>query len=211
MTTSSSIPSSNVCASTLNIKRQSIGSRRRSSSASSSARKSIVRDNLNRLYRFIVGGTANLRKNRFRQPTDCEIFDNDANIMALSCTAADEEIVPLSPNRAERIVCKNSLGVDHSTHPAHNEYLEQRAELLKGTYTAHTSHLLQPSTPPPPPLHLHTNHLFLFCHFIFPCLLIFLIGLPMTVLLMIYDTIVLFSILLFAPTLNSLLELNFHP
>lgn len=151
MTTSSSIPSSNVCASTLNIKRQSIGSRRRSSSASSSARKSIVRDNLNRLYRFIVGGTANLRKNRFRQPTDCEIFDNDANIMALSCTAADEEIVPLSPNRAERIVCKNSLGVDHSTHPAHNEYLEQRAELLKGTYTAHTSHLLQPSTPPRPP------------------------------------------------------------
>lgn len=89
-----------------------------------------------RFRRFIVGGTQNLtRKNRFRHHNDdCEIFDNDANIMALSCTAADEEIVPLSPNRAERIVCKNRLAVDsgNSTHPAHNEYLEQRAELLKG-------------------------------------------------------------------------------
>lgn len=135
MTTSGSIPPSNVCASTLNFKRQSIESRRRSSSTSSTNRKSTIRANFNRLRRFIVGGTNHLRsKNRFRHQTaDCEIFDNDANILALSCTAADEEIVPLSPNRAERLVCKNSLGVDNSTHPTHNEYLEQRAELLKGT------------------------------------------------------------------------------
>lgn len=140
MTTSSSVPSSNVCASTLNIKRQSIESRRRSSSTTTATvRKSTIRANLMRLRRFIVGGTHSLtRKNRFRHHNnDCEIFDNDANIMALSCTAADEEIVPLSPNRAERIVCKNRLAVDsgNSTHPAHNEYLEQRAELLKGIAT----------------------------------------------------------------------------
>lgn len=132
MTTSGSVPPSNVCATTLNFKRQSIESCRRSSSTSS-VRKSTIRDNLNRLRRFIVGGTNQLRKNRSRRRNDCETFDNDANIMALSCTAADEEIVPLSPNRAERIVCKNSLGVDNSTHPAHNEHIEQRAELLKGT------------------------------------------------------------------------------
>lgn len=136
MTTSSSVPSSNVCASTLNFKRQSIESRRRSSTQSATIiRKSTILDNFNRLRRFLIGGTTQ-RKNRFRPSNDLEIFDNDANIMALSCTAADEEIVPLSPNRAERIVCKNSLGVDNSTHPTqHNEYLEQRAELLKGTST----------------------------------------------------------------------------
>lgn len=134
MTTSGSIPPTNVCASTLNFKRQSIEARRRSSSVASFARKSTIRENLHRLRRFIVGGTVNLRKNRFHPASnDSEAFENDANIMALSCTAADEEIVPLSPNRAERIVCKNSLDVDHSTHPAHNDYLEQRAELLKGT------------------------------------------------------------------------------
>lgn len=145
MTTSSSIPSSNVCDSTLNFKQQSVESRqqeqqrrrrRRSSSTSSlTTRKSTIRDNLMRLRRFLIGGTMHLRKNRFRQQNDCEIFDNDANIMALSlsCTAADEEIVPLSPNRAERIVCKNRLGVENNTHPEQNEYLEQRAELLKGT------------------------------------------------------------------------------
>lgn len=136
MTTSGSIPPSNVCASTLNFKRQSIEARRRSSSIASFARKSTIRENLHRLRRFIVGGTVNLRKNRYRPSSnDCEAFENDANIMALSCTAADEEIVPLSPNRAERIVCKNSLGVDNdSTHPIQNDYLEQRAELLKGIY-----------------------------------------------------------------------------
>lgn len=166
MTTSGSIPSSNVCATTLNFKRQSIESRRRSSLGSTSARKSIIRENFNRLRRFIVGGPANFRKNRFRQPTDCEIFDNDANIMALSCTAADEEIVPLSPNRAERIVCKNSLDVDHNTHPTNNEYLEQRAELLKGTYSTHTQSankiiLQKQHSFSPPPNHTHLV-LFLF-------------------------------------------------
>lgn len=134
MTTSGSVPSSNVCASTLNFKRQSSVESRRRSSSTVSVRKSTIRENLMRLRRFIVGGTHSLtRKNRFRQHNnECEIFDNDANIMALSCTAADEEIVPLSPNRAERIVCKNRVAVDNSTHPTHNEYLEQRAELLKG-------------------------------------------------------------------------------
>lgn len=137
MTTSGSIPPSNVCASTLNFKRQSIEARRRSSSMASFARKSTIRENLHRLRRFIVGGTVNLRKNRFRPSSnDCEAFENDANIMALSCTAADEEIVPLSPNRAERIVCKNTVGVNNShTHPTQSEYFEQRAELLKGTHT----------------------------------------------------------------------------
>lgn len=83
----------------------------------------------------MVDGTSDLRNYRKRQQrsnANCEIFENDANIMALSCTAADEEIVPLSPNRAERIVCKNILGVNQ-THPTtQNEYSDQRAKLLKG-------------------------------------------------------------------------------
>lgn len=97
---------------------------------STQQRKSnMIRDNLNCLRRFFMDGSDHLRKNRCRRQSDC--FDNDANILALSCTAADEETVPLSPNRAERIVCKDILNVDN-THSINNDNLEHRTGLTKG-------------------------------------------------------------------------------
>lgn len=139
MTTSGSLTtSSNVCPSALNSKRQSIEScRRPTSSTWSTIRNSSIRENFNCFRRFVASGTSNLRKYRKRQQRsseDCGIFDNDANIMALSCTAADEEIVPLSPNRAERIVCKNKLGVNQTQPTTQNEYSDQRSKLLKGIF-----------------------------------------------------------------------------
>lgn len=139
MTTSASVTSSsNVIASTLNFKCQQIQSRQRTDSVStttasiSAAHKSTIRNSFNWLRRMVVGAR-NQRQKRFRrQKSNSEIYGNDANIMALSCTAADEETVPLSPNRAERIVCKNHRDADN-IHSKHSEYLEQRAELTKGT------------------------------------------------------------------------------
>lgn len=94
------------------------------SSRSSSSRRrgptAFSIDSLQSRFSTLFGGIG--RKNRYN--------GNDANIMALSCTAADEEIAPLSPNRAERII-KN----DETNHDTSAEYMEQRAELLKGIDT----------------------------------------------------------------------------
>lgn len=78
----------------------------------------------------------------------------DANNMALSCTAADEEIAPLSPNRAERIIKNEQIN-----HPTNMEYMEQRAELLKGISFDPTIHPL----PTHIPLRLHeSTEIFIF-------------------------------------------------
>lgn len=81
-----------------------------------------VHTKFNALFDSITGGATNKRH--------CYNGNNgviDANNMALSCTAADEEIAPLSPNRAERIIKNEQIN-----HPTNMEYMEQRAELLKG-------------------------------------------------------------------------------
>lgn len=82
-----------------------------------------VHTRLNALVVSITGGAGN-KRHRFNGNN---FGVNDANNMALSCTAADEEIAPLSPNRAERIIKNEQIN-----HPTNVEYMEQRAELLKG-------------------------------------------------------------------------------
>lgn len=105
------------------------------------AQKSSVRNSFDRLRRFVLCAS-DLQKKRLRRQSDYEIYGNDTNIMALSCTAADEEIVPLSPNRAERIVCKNNTDVDNFSHPMHSENFEQKAVLSKGTRNPHLTFFL---------------------------------------------------------------------
>lgn len=82
-----------------------------------------VHTKFNTLVGSITGGAAN-KRHRYNG-NNCGVID--ANNMALSCTAADEEIAPLSPNRAERIIRNEQIN-----HPTNMEFMEQRAELLKG-------------------------------------------------------------------------------
>lgn len=130
--------SSNVCNSSLNSRRLSTESHRQPDdscyasmpSSSTPPRKSLLRSNLSSLRRFLVIGSDSVgRKTRSRRQSD--YYDNDANSLALSCTAADEETVPLSQEHAERIVCK-----EHSTvrraQSTNSVDLEHKADLLKG-------------------------------------------------------------------------------
>lgn len=102
-----------------------------STAAASSRRKLNAKTNIgnyvqtkfNALCDSITSGAGN-KRHRFNGNNFGVI---DANNMALSCTAADEEIAPLSPNRAERIIKNEQIN-----HPSNMEYMEQKAELLKG-------------------------------------------------------------------------------
>lgn len=100
-------------------------------SAAATRTKSMAKNNIgnyvhtrfNALVVSITGGAGH-KRHRFNGNN---FGMNDANNMALSCTAADEEIAPLSPNRAERIIKNEQIN-----HPTNVEFMEQRAELLKG-------------------------------------------------------------------------------
>lgn len=89
------------------------------------------RKNLSSAFRrFLAIGSDNIRKSRSRRHND--YYDNDANSLALSCTAADEETVPLSLEHAEQIVCKDHSTVISGTQSTKNVDLERRTELSKG-------------------------------------------------------------------------------
>lgn len=83
-----------------------------------------VQSKFNAFVGSITGGGATNKRHRYNGNSFGVI---DANNMALSCTAADEEIAPLSPNRAERIIRNEQIN-----RPTNMEFMEQRAELLKG-------------------------------------------------------------------------------